>query len=63
MERDARRDRGLWRGCHTFKDIVCDDDQGAGVRRDGGLKMGHTYYYYVRELSLPTHLASLLTFA
>ncbi|KXH67570.1 hypothetical protein CSAL01_04632 [Colletotrichum salicis] len=47
MERDIRRDRGQWRGCHTFKDIVLDDDLGArDTKRNGGLKMGNTYYYY-----------------
>jgi hypothetical protein len=47
MERDTRRDRGQWRGCHAFKDITCDGDNGSSTRRDGGLKMGQTYYYYV----------------
>ncbi|KAF6843778.1 hypothetical protein CMUS01_01788 [Colletotrichum musicola] len=47
MERDIRRDRGQWRGCHTFNDIVLDDDFNARDRkRNGGLKMGNTYYYY-----------------
>ncbi|KAM7196036.1 hypothetical protein V8F20_007230 [Naviculisporaceae sp. PSN 640] len=46
MERDTRRDAGQWRGCHSFKDITCDGDSGSTPRRDGGLKMGHTYYYY-----------------
>ncbi|ORY59238.1 uncharacterized protein BCR38DRAFT_305751, partial [Pseudomassariella vexata] len=45
MERDSRRDRGQWRGCHTFRDIVCDGDE-VGNKRNGGLKMGSTYYYY-----------------
>ncbi|KAK3356937.1 hypothetical protein B0T25DRAFT_566267 [Lasiosphaeria hispida] len=46
MERDIRRDRGQWRGCYTFKDIICDGDSGSVPKRSGGLKMGHTYYYY-----------------
>ncbi|KAK2031889.1 hypothetical protein LX32DRAFT_584026 [Colletotrichum zoysiae] len=47
MERDIRRDRGQWRGCYAFKDIVLDDEPGAKItKRNGGLKMGHTYYYY-----------------
>ncbi|KAM0334401.1 hypothetical protein ACHAQA_001427 [Verticillium albo-atrum] len=62
MERDIRRDRGQWRGCYTFKDIVCDNDNGAGPKRNGGLKMGHTYYYYyeidgsqeIHDTSLPS---------
>lgn len=56
MERDVRRDRGQWRGCYSFKDIVCDDDHGAGPKRDGGLKQGHTYYYYVSSASPFTHV-------
>ncbi|CAK7220364.1 hypothetical protein SBRCBS47491_004164 [Sporothrix bragantina] len=69
MERDSRRDRGQWRGCHTFDNIICD---GAGdnslhqtqtqsqsqsqTPRSGGLKMGHTYYYYYEvDGSLETH--------
>lgn len=47
MERDVRRDRGQWRGCYSFKDIICDGDHGSVPKRNGGLKMGHTYYYYV----------------
>ncbi|KAG7290393.1 hypothetical protein NEMBOFW57_000393 [Staphylotrichum longicolle] len=46
MERDSRRDRGQWRGCYTFKDIVCDGDAGSIPKRNGALKMGQTYYYY-----------------
>lgn len=70
MQRDVRRGRGQWRGCYSFRDIVCDDasvsasatcvgtSAGTGTgfgspsgsclnKRHGGLKMGHTYYYYV----------------
>ncbi|OAA55056.1 hypothetical protein SPI_08560 [Niveomyces insectorum RCEF 264] len=49
MERDSRRDRGQWRGCHTCKDIICDGQEASHLNqtpRNGGLKMGHTYYYY-----------------
>ncbi|KAI0841581.1 hypothetical protein F5Y06DRAFT_293281 [Hypoxylon sp. FL0890] len=46
MERDTRRDRSQWRGCHTFNNIICDGDQVGKHTREGGLKMGHTYYYY-----------------
>lgn len=49
MERDSRRDRGQWRGCYSFKDITCDGDTST-VKRNGGLKMGQTYYYYVSGL-------------
>lgn len=51
MERDSRRDRGQWRGCHAFRGIICDGDSMLSQGRDGGLKMGHTYYYYVSELA------------
>lgn len=43
MERDSRRDRGQWRGCHQFQDTV---PLGAKPKRTGGLTMGETYYYY-----------------
>ncbi|CAK7268485.1 hypothetical protein SEPCBS119000_003086 [Sporothrix epigloea] len=52
MERDSRRDRGQWRGCHTFENIICDGDGDSCPQsqslapRSGGLKMGRTYYYY-----------------
>ncbi|OBT90281.1 hypothetical protein VE02_01256 [Pseudogymnoascus sp. 03VT05] len=46
MEKDARRGHGEWRGCYSFKDIICDGDSANSAKRNGGLKMGHTYYYY-----------------
>ncbi|CAK7215643.1 hypothetical protein SCUCBS95973_002544 [Sporothrix curviconia] len=57
MERDSRRDRGQWRGCHTFNNIICDGDSSQSqTPRSGGLKMGHTYYYYYEvDGSLETH--------
>jgi len=40
--------RGHWRGCHSFTDIICDGDRlKADDGRNGGLKMGGTYWYYV----------------
>lgn len=49
MERDKRTGAGHWRGCHTFTDIICDgDSQNMSPGRSGGLKMGGTYWYYVR---------------
>ncbi|KAI1335732.1 hypothetical protein F5Y15DRAFT_239484 [Xylariaceae sp. FL0016] len=60
MERDSRRARGQWRGCHTFNNIVCDGDQVASSQRSGGLKMGQTYfYYYELDGSTETHDPSL----
>ncbi|KAH8910253.1 hypothetical protein BR93DRAFT_469390 [Coniochaeta sp. PMI_546] len=62
MERDIRRDRGQWRGCHSFKDIVCDGEDGYSPSRDGGLKMGQTYYYYYElDGSTETHDPSVPT--
>ncbi|KAJ4232074.1 hypothetical protein NW759_002466 [Fusarium solani] len=81
MQRDVRRGRGQWRGCYSFRDIVCDDasvsasatcagtSAGTGFgspsgsclnKRHGGLKMGHTYYYYYEvDGSVETHDPSL----
>jgi hypothetical protein len=53
MDRDIRRDRGQWRGCYSFKDIICDGDAGGVIpKRNGGLKMGQVYYYYVCAMCL-----------
>ncbi|PHH61139.1 hypothetical protein CDD81_756 [Ophiocordyceps australis] len=46
MKRDVRRGQGQWRGCYSFKNIVCDDTALKRTKRNGGLKMGATYYYY-----------------
>ncbi|QSZ34783.1 hypothetical protein DSL72_007641 [Monilinia vaccinii-corymbosi] len=46
MERDLRRSREQWRGCHVFDDIICDGDGSNSKKRTGGLKMASTYYYY-----------------
>jgi len=50
MRRDERTSKDRWRGCHTFKDIVCDGEtvESGDKSRDGGLRMGGTYWYYVR---------------
>ena len=48
MQRDARRGKEHWTGCHNFENIICDGNVStAGSARDGGLKMGGTYWYYV----------------
>jgi hypothetical protein len=67
MERDPRRGAGQWRGVHSFKDIVCDGPSSSSNsprndKRNGGLKMGHEYWYYyelpdgteICDPSLPT---------
>ncbi|RSL97415.1 hypothetical protein CEP52_010896 [Fusarium oligoseptatum] len=81
MQRDVRRGRGQWRGCYSFRDIVCDDASVSASatcvgtssstsfgspsnsclnKRHGGLKMGHTYYYYYEvDGSVETHDPSL----
>ncbi|PGH12047.1 hypothetical protein AJ80_06866 [Polytolypa hystricis UAMH7299] len=47
MERDLRIGTGHWRGCHTFTNIICDGETGSSrPGRNGGLKMGGTYWYY-----------------
>jgi len=52
MERDSRRGAGEWRGLHSFKDITLDGDGARSPKRNGGLKMGHDYYYYVCACAL-----------
>jgi hypothetical protein len=52
LELDARRGRNYWHGCFTFSDIICDGDLETPVaKRDGPLKMGGTYWYYVSQFS------------
>lgn len=46
MKRDTRRARGQWRGTFAFKDIICDGSE-QSESRDGGLKMGQEYWFYV----------------
>ncbi|OAQ62312.1 hypothetical protein VFPPC_07053 [Pochonia chlamydosporia 170] len=47
MKQDLRRGRGQWRGCYSFKDIISRDEPSHGTStRNGGLRMGNTYYYY-----------------
>ena len=49
MEKDLRRGRGTWRGCHSFDEIFYEGRCRAPQRRrSGGLKMGGTYWYFVR---------------
>ena len=53
MQRDARRSKEHWTGCHNFENIICDGNvSAAGHVRDGGLKMGGTYWYYVSRRHL-----------
>lgn len=52
MERDYRRGKGQWKGCHAFRDILRDGKLPSKTR-NGGLTMGSTYYYYVSN-HIPT---------
>jgi hypothetical protein len=47
MKRDTRLGAEHWTGCHSFENIICDGhlDQTSGTRQ-GGLKMGGTYWYH-----------------
>ncbi|KAF4120298.1 hypothetical protein GMORB2_3099, partial [Geosmithia morbida] len=57
MEHDTRRAKGQWKGCHIFRDIICNDDD-LSKTRTGGLSMGHTYYYYPLPAQLITDSSS-----
>ncbi|EGR48820.1 uncharacterized protein TRIREDRAFT_61576, partial [Trichoderma reesei QM6a] len=46
MERDSRRGQGQWRGCFAFQNVMDDDGSPHHPKTSGGLKMGHTYFYY-----------------
>ncbi|KAF4301309.1 hypothetical protein GTA08_BOTSDO07233 [Botryosphaeria dothidea] len=47
MERDPKRSSRHWYGIFTFKDIICDGEAYSGPeKREGGLKMGGTYWYH-----------------
>ncbi|KAL7806924.1 hypothetical protein V8C26DRAFT_424035 [Trichoderma gracile] len=46
MERDSRRGHGQWRGCFAFQNVMYDHGRPDHQKRSGGLKMGHTYFYY-----------------
>jgi hypothetical protein len=49
MARDSRIGPEHWSGCHSFSNIICDGTpQTERQPRDGGLKMGGTYWYYYK---------------
>ncbi|KAL8727701.1 MAG: hypothetical protein Q9166_005874 [cf. Caloplaca sp. 2 TL-2023] len=49
LQKDRQAGSGHWRGCHSFRNITCDGSSlDPSLRRDGGLKMGGTYWYYYR---------------
>ncbi|KAL6720544.1 hypothetical protein ACLMJK_002468 [Lecanora helva] len=44
---DKDNHTGHWRGCHAFENIICDGvTLDASSSRNGGLRMGGTYWYY-----------------
>lgn len=48
LRRDRQAGPGHWRGCHSFKKITCDGhDLDVSGGREGALKMGGTYWYFV----------------
>lgn len=49
MQRDGRVGPEHWTGCHSFENIICDGNTSENSqRRDGGLRMGGTYWYYYK---------------
>lgn len=49
LERDRRIGPGLWKGCFTFSNIIFDGSSAyPSSPRSGGLRMGGTYWFYVR---------------
>ncbi|RMD41065.1 hypothetical protein DV735_g4063, partial [Chaetothyriales sp. CBS 134920] len=50
LQRDSRIGPEHWSGCHKFSNIIFDgaSDHSGYLPRDGGLKMGGTYWYYYK---------------
>ena len=49
MKRDSRIGPEHWSGCHSFSNIICDGKTLSETQpRDGGLKMGGTYWYFYK---------------
>ncbi|KAF2461805.1 hypothetical protein BDY21DRAFT_1332 [Lineolata rhizophorae] len=49
MQMDTRKGALHWTGCFSFNDIVFDGDlYKLSSKRNGGLRMGGTYWYYYR---------------
>lgn len=48
MTKDTQIGHGQWYGCHAFANIICDGDPSDRIEpRDGYLRMGGTYWYFV----------------
>lgn len=53
MVKDAVKGPGHGTGCHTFDDAALDDPLDENhTNRGRGLRMGATYWYYVRTESM-----------
>ncbi|RMZ88507.1 hypothetical protein DV736_g4263, partial [Chaetothyriales sp. CBS 134916] len=50
LQRDSRIGLEHWSGCHKFSNIIFDgeSDDADYLPRDGGLRMGGTYWYYYK---------------
>ncbi|KAK5080370.1 hypothetical protein LTR05_008617 [Lithohypha guttulata] len=49
MSKDLQIGSEYWSGCFNFSNIICDGRPGdVMASRDGGLKMGGTYWYYYK---------------
>lgn len=60
MRKDGRVGPEHWTGCHSFENIICDGNAAtSSQKRNGGLKMGGTYWYYVSERHLCTNVIVL----
>jgi hypothetical protein len=49
MKHDGLKGKGVWTGCHSFENIICDGHHVNQSRpRNGALKQGGTYWYYYK---------------
>ncbi|KAK5945637.1 hypothetical protein PMZ80_002842 [Knufia obscura] len=49
MHKDLQSGSEYWSGCFNFTNIICDGRPSEAIRsRDGGLKMGGTYWYHYK---------------
>lgn len=48
MSKDLQKGSEYWSGCFNFTNIICDGKPAEVLKRDGGLKMGGTYWYYYK---------------
>lgn len=48
MSKDLQTGSQYWSGCFNFSNIICDGRPEEHISRNGGLKMGGTYWYYYK---------------